>query len=273
MLNYVDLFRLARPDTPTFVGSIHVDDWRPYDDAVAQGKGVILVSAHLGNCDTVVQKLALRGSRVLIPIEPIEPPELLELIRRQRAALGMDFVPVSTDTFKRMATHLRTGGTVVIVCDRDIQGTGYPVTFFGHQVSMPQAAIVLAIRTGAAVLGAFGCRHADSSISARFTNGFSFGAERELDTPSSAPDLPAAGTQRRSLKTQLDEGMRQLAALLEEAIRRDPGQWVVQQPVFDGVECSKPATALPRTLCRAAIVLAIVGVVAGGLAWVRGLRT
>ena len=169
MLNYVDMFRLARHDAPEFIDSIFVGDWRPYDEAVARGKGVILVSAHLGNFDTFVQTLAVRGERVLIPVERVEPPELLEAIRRQRSTLGTEFVPIGADTFKQLAAHVRSGGVVVMVCDRDIQGTGYPVSFFGHEVSMPQAAIVLAIRTGAPLLGAFGYRHADSSISGRFS--------------------------------------------------------------------------------------------------------
>src|SRR5260370_9437336 len=73
MLNYVHRFRLARPDPSACVDSIYLPDWRLYDAVAARGKVVILVSAHLGNYDTLVQKLARRGTRPLIPVEPVDP--------------------------------------------------------------------------------------------------------------------------------------------------------------------------------------------------------
>jgi lauroyl/myristoyl acyltransferase len=223
MLNYVDLFRLARPDARAAVQRIVVEDWRPYDEANSRGKGVILVSAHLGNFDMVVQKLPLHGARVIIPVEPVEPPELLLEIRRHRAALGTEIVPVGLDTFKLMSAHVRSGGTAVIVSDRDIQHTGYPVCLFGRPARLPQAAIVLALRTGAPVLGAFGYRHADNRITGRFATMPEFG------NAGSAID----GSTRMSFKDALASGMRALTAMIEREIARDPGQWVIQQPVFD----------------------------------------
>jgi lauroyl/myristoyl acyltransferase len=222
MLNYVDLFRLARPDAREAVRNIDVADWRPFDEANALGKGVILVSAHLGNFDMVVQKLPLHGVRALIPVEPVKPPELLDEIRRHRVALGTEVVPVGLDTFKLLSAHVRSGGTVVIVSDRDIQRTGYQVELFGHSTRLPQAAIVLALRTGAPVLGAFGYRHADNRISGRFVRMPDFGE----------PVHGIGALRKRAFKDDLDAGMRALTRMIEIEIRRDPGQWVMQQPVF-----------------------------------------
>jgi lauroyl/myristoyl acyltransferase len=219
ILNYVDLFGLERHDAPEHVDSIAVDDWNPYFDAESRGKGVVLFSAHLGNFDTVVQTLAVRGRRVFIPVENIEPPDMLDALRKRRALMGMDIAPVGPDTFKQMTATLRAGGTVVIVCDRDIQGTGTPVTFFGHTVNLPQAAVLLAIRSGAPLVGAFGRRFDDNSISGRFT------AEIDLSRGKSA--MP-----RQSVRQAVEWGMSELVSVLEQEIRRDPSQWVVQQPLF-----------------------------------------
>jgi KDO2-lipid IV(A) lauroyltransferase len=217
MLNWVDLFRLARRDAPARLRDIYVPSMRPIDEALAQGKGLILVSAHLGNFDTVVHKLALRGDRVLIPVEQIEPPALLEYLRRQRSRFGTCIEPIGPDTFRHMATHLRSGGIVVIVSDRDVQGTGQEVTFFGHAVSMPSAAILLAIRTGAPLLVAFGYRYDDNQISARVV---------------ADAAIPIGGPGRRSLRADLEAGVQAWATILEREIRRDPGQWVALQPIF-----------------------------------------
>ncbi len=219
MLNYVDLFGLDRYDSPELIDKIVVEDWCPYLRAEEKGKGVVLFSAHLGNYDTVVQKLALLGRSVLIPVENIQPPDLLDAFRKRRALMGMDIAAIGPDTFKHMAACVRSGGTVVIVCDRDIQGTGVPVTFFGRGVNLPQAAVLLAIRTGAPLLGAFGYRFDDNSIGGRFTAEIDFGSGR-------------AAKRSMALRDAVAFGMREIVAVLEREIRRDPGQWVVQQPLF-----------------------------------------
>lgn len=235
-LNYVDLFALERHDAPEMVDSIGVPDWTPFDVAEAKGKGIILFSAHLGNFDTVVQKLAMRGKRVLIPVENIEPPDLLNAVRARRSSMGMTIEPVGPDTFTRMSRHVRSGGTVVIVCDRDIQGTGIPVTFFGRTVTLPQAAVLLALRTGAPLVGAFGFRFADNRIEGRLT------PEIELWTTTD-------GARAASLRQAVDLGMKQMVSVIEREIRRDPGQWVMQQPVFEKAPGEKPVqgVSLPTT--------------------------
>ena len=227
MLNYVDFFGLERHDAPELIDSIYVEDWGPFDRAAAKGRGVILFSAHLGNFDTVVQKLAVRGERVYIPVEKIDPPDLLQAVRARRASMGMRIAPVGPDTFKQMAAHVRSGGTVVIVCDRDIQGTGLAVDFFGKQARLPQAAVLLALRTGAPLVGAFGYRFKDNSISGRLTE--------EIDL-----SYGDHGGRSTSFRAALEYGMKEIVAVLEREIRRDPGQWVMQQPVFAQTE-STPA--------------------------------
>lgn len=231
MLNYVDLFRLERPDAARWIQAIHVPSMRPIDAALAQGKGLILVSAHLGNFDSVVHKLALRGDRVLVPVEPVQPPELLTYMTRQRSLFGLQIEPIGPDTFKHLSGHLRSGGIVVIVSDRDVQGTGQVVSFFGRPVSLPNAAVLLSLRTGAPILGTFGYRHRNNAISAH-----------ALPEPLTV-DAVGHG---RSPRAVVDAAMRRVAAMIEEEIRQDPGQWVVQQPVFrpSGAEAPRAVRGL-----------------------------
>jgi KDO2-lipid IV(A) lauroyltransferase len=215
LLNYLDLLRLGRAGAVARILRIPIPSLAPIDEALARGKGLILVSAHLGNMDTVVQTLAVRGYRVLVPAEEIRPPELLSYMQAQREALGVRIEPIGPETMRLMTAHLREGGIVVILCDRDVQGTGVAVSLFGHQVSLPPAAVLLALRTGAPVIGGFGFRHANGGISGRLTEPLHFSKGRE-----------------GGIRADLAAGMRDIVALLEREIRRDPGQWVVQQPIF-----------------------------------------
>jgi KDO2-lipid IV(A) lauroyltransferase len=222
LLNYIDLYRLGRQCAEQELKQIYVPDWRPLDEALALGKGVILVSAHLGNFDTVAQLLALRGLQVYIPVEPVTPPELLDALRAQRGIFGIELDPIGEDSFHRMAARLKAGRVVVIVSDRDIQGTGEPVSLFGRPVRLPTAAILLGLRTGAPVLAAFGYRYCDGAISGRLCSPFAFNR---------SPGVSARG-RRGLLRDRVQHGLRELVGALEDAIRMDPGQWVVQQPIF-----------------------------------------
>ncbi len=221
MLNYVDLMRIGRADAQARARSAPVEGWPFFDEAHAQGKGVILVSAHLGPYDTIVQTLVLlRNVTVLIPMERIEPPKLLAYMQAQRGKLGITLEPIGPDTFHKMAAILREQGVVIVVSDRDIQGSGEPVEFFGRQVAMPAAAVLLALRTGAPLLGAFAHRDRNGVIHGRFTP--------PLALHTGAPGRPGG----RSLRAELAAGLTEMAHLFEREIRRNPDQWVVMQPVF-----------------------------------------
>jgi hypothetical protein len=109
------------------------------------------------------------------------------------------------------------------------------------------------------VIGAFGYRHSDNRITGRFAHELLFAASATGD----------AGSQPspRSLKASLDAGMRELAALLECEIRRDPGQWVVQQPVFtqEPLDLDMESPRVPGMLRLAGLVGASISLV-----WVAG---
>lgn len=216
MMNYADLFRLGTPDSVALVRDLRPVGLEHLSEALQGGKGAILVGAHLGNYDTLVQVLARDGHKVLIPVEPIEPPALLELVRSQRAALGTDFESIGPQLLRRMSDHLRTGNVVVVLSDRDVQGTGQPVRFFGRTVALPTAAVLLALRTGAPILGASGARLPDDRIAGWITPALRIWEPGVSRTP----------------RERIQVGMEAIVALLEAQIRRDPGQWVVQQPIF-----------------------------------------
>jgi lauroyl/myristoyl acyltransferase len=225
LLNFVDLFRIGRADFPAMIRRANVDGWDIFNEALGHGRGVVLVSAHLGPYETIVQRLLAMRIPVLIPVERIEPPELMELVCAGRGARGLQVVPIGPDTFRAMASMLKQGGVVVVVSDRDLAGTGQPVCFFGRQVNLPSAAVLLALRTGAPLMGAFANRDRLGRISGRFTPVLDLGNQRVRQPDGKLPS--------RSPRSAVSDGMKQVSALLEREIRRQPTQWVVLQPLFD----------------------------------------
>ena len=50
--------------------------------------------------------------------------------------------------------RLSDGGVIGLLCDRDIQGNGIEVEFFGERVRLPAGPATLALRTGATLVAA-----------------------------------------------------------------------------------------------------------------------
>ena len=102
---------------------------------------------------------------------------------------------------------------MAIAFDRDIQGTGRPLPFFGCETRMPVGAVELALRTGAQIIPTFAVR--------RHAHHF----EGWIEPPLA---MSVTGDEERDLR----ENSLRLIARLEEHLRRDPGQWAVTEPVW-----------------------------------------
>jgi KDO2-lipid IV(A) lauroyltransferase len=107
--------------------------------------------------------------------------------------------------------RLRAGGTVALLCDRDLKGTGVPLTFFGEETTMPAGPAALAERTGAHLV----------PVGIYFEEGA--GNRFVLHPRIEVPDLPTREERVAALT-------RDLARVIEEIIRRRPEQWHLLVP-------------------------------------------
>lgn len=150
--NYVDLFSLPRFPAEALLERVEVEGWEYLTEALAQGRGALLASLHLGNIEIIGRAAALRGVEVVLPVERLEPPELLSLMIALRERAGFRCEPVGETAFERVRDALRRNCVVGIGADRITLGEGELVTFEGRPAQMPVAAALLARRTGAPLL-------------------------------------------------------------------------------------------------------------------------
>jgi phosphatidylinositol dimannoside acyltransferase len=212
--NYVDLARLPAMSLEEVERRVDMVGWSNLEAALSGGRGAILVAAHLGNIDLIAQFACARGRPVTIPIEPIEPPELLALVTGLRSAHGLRLVPIDRGALPAVVRTLRRGGVAGFVVDRDIQGSGQATTLFGRTARLSHAPAVLALRTGAPIVPARTRRRPDGRFAAR------------LGEPIAPTGTPA-------------ELMARIARWLEDAIRETPGQWVMFERLFDEERASR----------------------------------
>lgn len=195
--------------------------------AYDRGRGVIFISAHLGNPEIISQALGPFGIDLAVVTEPLRPPRLHAFVERQRARHGVTYLPADLGGLRAARAHLKHGGTLGVLVDREVLGGGRPYAFFGEAAPMPTGAVELARRTGAAIVAGWVLRGpAPDRFHARLE----------------AVPLPAPTGDRAA---DLDSGMRAVIAWLERAIAGAPGQWFPLVPVWPRPAASGPQRPRP----------------------------
>lgn len=173
-----------------------------YQAAVARGKGIILVSGHIGNWELLGAALAPLGEPLRGVAKPTYDPRLTRLAHRLRTAAGFDLLWRGDRPLKdELYDILGRGQTLLLLIDQDMKVPGVFVDFFGTPAHTPRAPASMALKTGAALLVCHLARN---------------GSRHMLDLQ----EIPAPpGTEVIPL-------MQQLSDYLEHAIRAHPSQWV-----------------------------------------------
>ena len=180
--------------------------------ALDAGRGGILALPHLGNWDMAGACCAALGLPMTAVTEPVEPPELFEWFVSFRESLGMTVVPVGPSAAAAVSKALRANEVVCLLSDRDIQGGGVDVEFFGERTTLPGGPATLGLRTGAPVL----------PTAVYFTS--------QRDGHHAIIRPPLTSERRGSLREDVTRITQLLAQELEVLIRAAPQQWHLFQP-------------------------------------------
>ena len=213
---YLEILRVPHYDLRTIERQVSVADWGTLEP-VFRGGPVVMVTAHLGNFEPVGHWLAAHDLRAVAPVEEIEPRELFEFLLARRGANrnGVEAIPLSRARH-RLIVGLRNGEAAALVADRDIEGNGLPVTFFGHPTTVPMGPAALALLTGARVVAGRSLRIGPDRFEIR---GEVVECTPTGDRPADVAALTAAITER-----------------LERYIRERPEQWFgAFQPIWPDI--------------------------------------
>jgi len=194
-LSLLDFLRLGRLTPAALEGAIEVRGGVHLERARATGRGVIVLSAHLGNWEWGAAWLAARGERVSILARPHPHPWVERWFARRRGEQGVRVLE-GRPAWPDAAQALRRGEWVALMADRGCAG-GPPWGW----------AATLARRTGAVVLPAVMVRLSPGRYAACFE-------------PVLTPEMCAAGAHRAAVRRQL---------VLH------PGQWFGFEPLPAGL--------------------------------------
>jgi len=176
--------------------------------ALAEGKGVILVSGHIGNWELAAAYMAARGVPVDAIARGMANPLADAYIRRTRERLGIRIMHDS-EAVRRVPRALREGRAVGVLSDQATVGLASTfVNFFGRPAKTPRGGAVFAMRAAVPVLFVAALRQPDGR--------YLFVAE----------EIPVTHSDNRERDTDLI--MERFTTILERLVREYPGQYFWQ---------------------------------------------
>ncbi len=231
-LNYLDFFRVRGLPSERIAAEWHVDNQDVFEAAVAAGRGVILITAHLGDFEYGVARLGEIGVPITLPVERLKPDRLFALACRMRSHHGVRAVPAdSTESLRALLAALHRGEAVLLAVDRDVLGTGVEVPLFGEPARLPTGPVLLALRSGAPILWANGWRERGRPSRGGFI---------PVDLPPHAAGAETPARARPRDKAELARALGPIAAILEGQIAAHPEQWVAAlAPIWYAGSCQE----------------------------------
>ncbi len=219
----IELMRLPQlpPDEPARLmrtdGEYGEDSFlASFEGLRARGKGMVVVSAHIGSIDVMAGAMAGRGYPVYGLADDSAYPELFEELNAQRRRWGIRVIPWRN--LRQVFAALREPAMLGLVVDWGYRADGIPVRLFGEWTTLPAGPALLAGKTGAGIMPVVCRRQDDGTYRARHY------------------DLI---TVRDTSPAELQRATQAIAAAVEDMIAAAPEQWYSFKPIW-------PATAHER---------------------------
>lgn len=184
--------------------------------ALAKGKGAILLTAHLGNWEAGGSILSAMDHSLALVVMSHNAPATNTLVNQLRQFKGIKVFEVDQSLFSgiEILHHLRNNGIVAMSGDKDLLGQGRPVTYFGRTVSFPIGPVVLAMNSGAPLIPAFVLKQPDG---------------RYFGVLEKAIPIVLEGARNDIIDNSLSE----TARIFEKYIRSYPDQWYCPDPITE----------------------------------------
>lgn len=194
--------RLERKD---FQKYFNIQGLSNYRNAYKKGKGVLLLTAHMGNWELLSIIMAMAAYPVNVLYRPLDFFLLDRLFAMIRGRFGAELIP-SAQSMRKILRSLKYGKVVGMLMDQNVDWyEGVFVDFFGHRACTNKGMALLARRTESPVVPVFLVRE---------KSGFraEFGSE-----------IPLIKTE--DIRKDVEANTQQYNRIIEDFIRQYPDQW------------------------------------------------
>ncbi len=194
-----------------------------FDQALAGGKGAIIVSAHFGNMDLPSAILSNRFRPIALVSETLRPQELMDYLTRIRGQRKVNMHPYDRAPRKIIEALRRNEMTAFLIdfgVTHHFDMNTVPVTFFDTATDFPSGPAQLSMLTGAPML--VGHAHV--------------GDDGQIHVYT---DPPLYVTHTGNRKVDLQVAMQEVARRMENFIRAAPDQWYMFRPMWKKKKTSR----------------------------------
>jgi KDO2-lipid IV(A) lauroyltransferase len=136
-------------------------------EAMRNGKGALIMSAHIGNWELIVPALIKNGYPLVTVMVPQRGPGG-SFIRSIRDSSDSQWISKKSST-RTMLRLLKEGKYLGLAGDQDSRKSGVWVSFFGQQSSRPRGGAVFALQSGAPMLAGWCLLQDDHRYQLKFT--------------------------------------------------------------------------------------------------------
>lgn len=201
----VDFFRFQKIDEKYIKENVKFFGLENIQKARAMGKGVIALSAHVGNWELGGAAMALIGYPISGVVLTHKNKRINNFFRSQRLKGNMR--PIEMGASLKACYHaLRSNEMLALLGDRDFTKSGIIVDFFGKKTVMPKGPASFSYRLGAPIVPLFLMRDPDDT--------FTFFIEE--------PILCSPGLSEEDAVRDLTQ---KCSRAIENCIKKHPSQW------------------------------------------------
>lgn len=191
-----------------FLENIRIKGKEHLLEAVGKGRGVVIISAHLGNWEAAsLFAPCYFGYPVTSVARKIESGIVNRWILRFRTRFGNSIID-KEGALPEMTQTLRDGKILALLIDQGTKKSeGVELEFFGKKVTVTPAAAMLALRCKSPVLPVFCVREEDQKLTINIWP-------------------PVQVVRTKDLRDDLRANTQIMTDVIEKAVRRYPDQWL-----------------------------------------------
>jgi KDO2-lipid IV(A) lauroyltransferase len=202
---FLELFKVPALDRAAVRKLVPLKGEEPLMQALARGKGAILLTAHYGNWELLGARAAAAGLDMAVVARDASDAGVASLINRSRESCGIRVF--GRNDLKGMLRHLRNSGCLGILPDQHARSGSIRMEFLGRPAWVTRGPATLALRADCALFAAFCARGPDDGLVAEVVG------EVDLDVPEDREEAVVAIMER-------------INRIIEEEILKRPEQWL-----------------------------------------------
>ncbi len=222
----VDFFRAKKMDKDYMNSNVEVCGSEHIEQARSAGKGVILLSGHIGNWELGAATVSMIGYPINAVVLTHGNKKINDLFTARRLMGNMKPIELGA-SLKSCYRALRRNELLALLGDRDFTRNGIETDFFGSKAMMPRGPATLSYRLGSPIVPVFLVREPDDT--------FKFNIEK-----------PFTATPGMDEESAVRELTLKCAQSLEACIKKYPTQWFVFRNIWsdDEKKSLRPDTIL-----------------------------